>query len=256
MSCADAAETTPALTNPAPISGWTITLGASAEFGPDYDGAKGMRGSAMPTLSLRRASDDNFSAPDDGMDFALYETETFRIGLAGDYKAGRYSGSSNKLFGLRDLPWTIEAGAFAEFWPIEDRLRTRIEIRQGFNGHHGVVADLSADWVEQIGRFTLSAGPRMTLGSKAYMRRNFGVTPYEAAVNGLLPAYSPGGGIKSVGFTAALEYAWDDNWSTEVFARYEHLLQDAARSPLVRLIGERDQITVGIGVSYSFTIGG
>lgn len=257
VSAAAAADVTPALTSPQPASGWIVTLGGSAQLGPKYDGSNSTGFSGSPSLSWRRVGEPaEFSAPDDGFDLALYQTKRFSVGVVGDYKSGRYSGSDNKLFGMRDVPWTVEAGVFAEFWPIEDRFRTRVEVKQGFHGHHGVVADFSADWVERFDRFTLSGGPRMTLANQSYMRRNFGVTQEEASVNPLLTAYRPGGGVKSVGLAAALEYKWSDIWSTSVFGRYDRLLQDAARSPIVKTIGERNQFTVGVGATYSFRVGG
>ncbi|MGX1786425.1 MipA/OmpV family protein [Bosea sp. NPDC055332] len=246
-----------AVTDPTPAKGWIITLGGSFEVGPKYDGSNSAGPSFMPSISWRRAGEPaGFSAPDDGLDFALYETDRFSVGVVGSYRAGRYSGSNARLFGLRDVPWSIEAGAFAEYWLVPERLRTRIEVRQGFNGHHGVVADLSADWVERLGSFTFAVGPRLSLGSASFMRRQFGVLPYEATLNGTVAAYRPGGGAKSVGLASSVEYAWSPSFSTTLFARYDRLVGDAAKSPLVDTIGQRNQFSVGIGASYSFHVGG
>jgi outer membrane protein len=260
LSClplAPALAADPALTDPAPAKGWTVTLGASAVYGPDYDGAKGRGFSAMPSFSISRADRaSRFSAPDDGMDFALYETERFSIGVVGDYKAGRYTKHDRRLVGLRDVPWSLEGGVFAEIWPVQDRLRARVELRKGLRGHHGVVADFSADWVETAGSFTFALGPRLMLGSASYMRSNYGVTTWESALNGLIPAYRPGGGMKSYGVAGSVEYAWNESWSTTVFARYDRMAGDAARSPLVRQIGDRNQFSLGVSTSYSFDIGG
>lgn len=245
------------VTDPTPAKGWIITLGGSFEMGPKYDGANSAGPSFMPSISWRRAGEEaGFSAPDDGLDYALYETDRFSVGVVGSYRAGRYASSNGKLFGLRDVRWSLEAGAFAEYWVIPDRLRTRVEVRQGFNGHHGVVADFSADWVERFGSFTFGIGPRLSLASAPFMRRQFGVLPYEAALNGVVTPYKPGGGVKSVGLASSLEYAWSPSFSTTLFARYDRLVGEAAKSPLVDTIGQRNQFSVGIGASYSFHIGG
>lgn len=255
LTAAHAAEPTPALTDPAPAKGWIVSIGGSLQLGPKYDGANGAGPSFMPSITWRRVGEaEGFSAPDDSFDYALYENDRFSFGLAANWKAGRYSSSERRLFGMRDVPWTVEGGVFAEFWPILDRLRTRVEVRQGFHGHHGVVADFSADWVEKIGRFTLSGGPRLALGNASYMRRNFGVTQSESLANGFLAPYRPAGGAKSVGAAAALEYKWSESWATTVFARYDRLIDEAARSPLVQTVGQRDQVSVGVGATYSFTI--
>lgn len=260
--CAGAAEAAdlapaPSLLTSEPASGWIVSLGGTGQIGPKYDGASKAGFSGMPSVSWRRVGEEaGFSAPDDGLDYALYETKTFSFGPVASFRAGRYSGTDSKLFGLRDVPWTVEAGAFAEFWPIEDRLRTRLEVRQGFHGHHGVVADLSVDWVEKFGAFTLSGGPRMSLGDKAFMRRNFGVSPGESALNGWLTPFTAKGGVKSAGVGTALDYQWSPIWTTTVFAKYDRLLGDADRSPIVRVLGQRDQVTFGLGATYSFKVGG
>lgn len=254
-TAAGAADVTPALTDTAPAKGWIISLGGSFQMGPRYDGANAAGPSFMPSLSWRRVDEaEGFSAPDDSLDYALYETDRFSVGVVGNWKEGRYSASSRRLFGMRDVPWTVEAGVFAEFWPILDRLRTRVELRQGFHGHHGLVADFSADWVERFGAFTLSGGPRLSLGNASYMRRNFGVTRDESLANGFLAPYRPSTGAKSLGVAAALQYTWSEAWATTLFARYDRMVDVAARSPLVQTIGQRDQITVGLGATYSFTI--
>lgn len=250
-------DTKKILTDPTPAKGWIVTLGGSFQVGPKYDGANSAGPSFMPSLSWRRAGEPaGFSAPDDSLDYAIYDTDRFDVGVVGAYRSGRYSGSNIRLLGMRDVPWAIEAGVFAEYWVIPERLRTRVEVRQGFNGHHGVVADFSADWVERFGAFTFAVGPRASLGSASYMRRNFGVLPGEAALNGTISAYKPGAGAKSVGLASSLEYAWSPSFSTTLFARYDRLVGDAGNSPLVDKLGQRNQFSVGIGASYSFNIGG
>lgn len=254
-AAAVAADSTPALTDATPAKGWIITLGGTAELGPKYEGASAAGFSFMPSISWRRVGEaEGFSAPDDSLDYALYETDRFSFGVAGGWKSGRYSSSSRRLFGMRDVPWSVEAGVFAEYWPIQDRLRTRVEVRQGFHGHHGIVADFSADWVERFGRFTLSGGPRLSLGNASYMRRNFGVSLPESLANGFMAPYRPSGGAKSVGVATALEYNWSEQWSTTLFARYDRMIDQADGSPLVRTVGQRDQVTVGLGASYSFRL--
>lgn len=256
-TAAKAGEVTPALTDPKTAQGWIVTLGATAQLGPKYDGARSVGLSAMPSLSWRRVGEpESFSAPDDSLSLALYETDRFSIGVAGSYRSGRYASSNPRLLGMHDIRWSIEAGGFAEYWLIPDRWRTRVEVRQGFMGHHGIVADFSSDWVEHLGRFTLAVGPRLELGSASFMRRNFGVRQEEAAINGWVGTYRPGGGAKSAGLASSLEYAWSPTISTTVFARYDRLVGDAGRSPLVTVLGQREQFSVGVSVDYSFEIGG
>jgi outer membrane protein len=149
------------------------------------------------------------------------------------------------------VDWTLEAGAFAEFWPTQ-WLRGRFEIRQGIGGHHGVVSDLMADVVVPVTpQLTLSGGPRATLASGQALSPYFSITPQESAASGL-PVFDTGGGLYSVGAGAQARYAWSPQWATHVFVEYERITGDAANSPLVTQLGSRDQWQVGLGVTYSF----
>jgi len=132
-AAAQSAELSIPYLTPAPASGWIISIGGTATARPKYEGASTFGFSGAPSLSWRRVGETRaFSAPDDGIGLALFDNKTFRVGPVGRFRAGRYSGSDAELGGLRDVPWTIEAGLFVEFWPIIDRLRTRLEVRQGF----------------------------------------------------------------------------------------------------------------------------
>ena len=44
------------------------------------------------------------------------------------------------------------------------------------------------------------------------------------------------------------------HWGVFGYARYERLIGDAAKSPIVRRFGSRDQLSAGLGLSYTFTI--
>jgi outer membrane protein len=242
------------LFSPAPItsSGWTVTLKGNLRAGPSYPGADDFSVYGFPSVSFRRAgTPQRFSAPDDGVSFSFLDDSAFRIGVVGRYQGGRYLQDDRRLFGLDKINWAVEPGVFVEYWPVEF-LRARAEIRRGFNGHDGFVADLGIDYVQRFGAFTLSVGPRLALGDSNFTRTYFGVTPFEAALNGQVTPYRPSGGITSVGAIAGLSYDWSAAWSTTAFVSYNRLVGDAADSPIVKRFGSENQIGLGLTVSYSF----
>jgi outer membrane protein len=244
------------LLSPEPASSWIVTLGAQLQAQPKFVGSDAFSPGGAPILTIRRLGDSEpFTAPDDNADFTVFGNERFRIGPVANLDGGRYFSDDRRLAGLRKVPWGIEAGLFGEFWPIVGKLRTRVEVRYGF-GYRGAIADFGADWVERFGRFTLSGGPRATLADSTYMRRYFGVTASQAAASGQLSPFTPGGGLRSVGIEAAASYQLSDSWRTFVFMRYDRLVGDAARSPIVTKFEARDLFTVGIGFTYSFVTGG
>jgi outer membrane scaffolding protein for murein synthesis (MipA/OmpV family) len=246
------------LFSPEPVSSsvWIVTVTGNAKVGPSYPGADDLSFIAFPSFSIRRVGEPKrFTTPDDGFSLPVYDTETLRAGITGRFRGGRYLETDRRLFGLEDVKWAVEPGLFVEFWPTQI-LRMRAELRRGVNGHDGIVGDVGADLVGRFGRFTVSAGPRLALGDQEFMRTYFGVTPFEAAANGLVTPYRPSGGIVSVGASSALTYDWSEQWSTTVSASYSRLVGDAADSPIVKRFGSENQFSFGASVSYSFSTSG
>ncbi len=246
----------PVFATPAVLpSGWIVTVKGNLKVGPSYPGSDDLSFFGYPSLSFRRAgTPERFSAPDDGLSFSFLEDSAVRVGVVGRFQGGRYLEDNRELFGLKKIDWAVEPGLFLEYWPVEF-LRARAEIRRGFNGHEGFVADLGLDVVQRFGAVTLSAGPRLSLGDDTFTRTYFGVTPLEAALNGQVAAYKPSGGITSVGATAAASYDWSEQWSTTAYVTYERLVGDAADSPIVERFGSENQVGLGLSVSYSFGVG-
>lgn len=241
------------LTDPTPVSGWIVTVRANAGFSPNYDGSKDLSPYLLPGLGMRRPdSPVAFGAPDESPGFALYDNGFVKAGLSGRLRGPRQQSLYPELHGVHDIDWTIEGGAFAEFWTLQ-KLRARVELRHGFWGHHGDVADFYLDWVERHGPWTLSIGPRFSLADQPYMNKFFGVSAYEALANGGLYPFTPsGGGAKSAGLTGSVTYQWSGAWSTSAYAKYNRLLGDAATAPVTTTLGSRNQFTIGLSVAYSF----
>jgi len=234
--------------------GWIVTLGASVFFEPAYLGADEGELGAKPILSVRKADElAKFTTPDQGFGFALYDSGRFQIGPVGNIVGDRDDEDYAELNGLKDLPLTVEVGGFVEFWPLE-KLRARAELRHGFIGHHGVVADLFVDWVEKLDRFTVAFGPRASFGDEDFADAYFSVSAAEAARNGRIAAFDADGGTTSVGAAAQVAYDWNEAWRSTVYGRYDRLLGDAADSPITSDLGSPDQFMIGTSLTYSFKL--
>lgn len=247
----------PLAPTPAPAASnlWIVTLTGNLEAGPRFPGSDRFSLVGYPSLSYRRVNEPaRFSAPDDGLSITLFENPWFRFGPVARFEGGRYFASERpQLFGLRDVRWSIEPGAFLEIWPV-DRIRARVELRHGVHGHDGFVGNAGLDYVLPTGAFTFSIGPRIALGDSSFTDAYFSVTPAEAALNALVYPYRARGGITSVGGLGSVSYTWSPQWTTTVYAGYNRLVGDAGRSPITQRIGSPDQITVGARLSYSFTM--
>src|ERR1700681_1069460 len=236
-----------------PVSGtWTVMVGVGGEYKPDFEGATRSMLSPVPIFSIRRAgSTEQFRGPRDSSSIALIDFGDLRAGPAGKFVSSRKASNYSELNGLGDVKTTVELGGFIEYYPV-DWFRTRGELRQGIGGHHGVVADLSADViVPVIQRFTISAGPRFPWESTKATSPYFGIDAAQAVATGL-PLFDAKGGAHSVGAGAQVSYRLNPQWEVHSYVEYERLLADAANSPLVTLRGSPNQTTVGGGASYSF----
>ncbi len=166
------------------------------------------------------------------------------------------------LYGLASVGYAAQIGGFAEYWPIP-WLRLRSEVRQGIGGETGVTGNAFMDAVLPVGQWTFSAGPRVTLQSTAAVSPYFSISPAQSAATAVLasttglpplPAYAASGGLYSYGAGTQALYRFDPQWEVRTFIEYERLTGSAADSPLVIQRGSANQLTYGLGVSYSFNM--
>lgn len=238
-----------------PSYDWTITIGVEGRVEPVFQGSDGHALRPYPLFDLRRfGTPERFHGPRDGIGIGLIEGSNFQIGAVGQFrKARRESDDRAALHGLGNVPWAVEAGAFAEYWWVP-WLRTRAEVRQGFNGHHGLVADVFMDAVVPVNpQLTMSGGARVTFATTAATSPYFSIDAVQSAASGL-PVFAAEGGVRSVGAGAQARYFWTPQWATHAFVEYERLSDDAASSPLVTQRGSANQLTMGLGATHSFDI--
>ena len=229
-----------------------IRVGLGGQVRPDYLGSDGTEWAPLWDLAVARGSNQfEFEAPDDSFDIKLYSKDGFSFGPAASIAGGR--NRSDVGARVDKLSTTIEVGAFAQYY-VSDSIRLRAETRKGIGGHGGVVASLGADHVWRKGDdYVFSIGPRLLLSDARYQRAWFGVDA-SSAINSGLPQYRPDGGIHAVGATGGATYRLSPRWGLFGFGRYERLVGDVAKSPIVRELGSRDQFSAGAGLTYSFTI--
>ena len=229
-----------------------VRAGLGAQVRPDYYGAD--KTVVAPLFDIDVARGDNlfkFEAPDDHLAIAVIDKDGLSIGPAANIASSRKDSDVGAPLGK--VKTTIEAGAFAQYqWG--ESIRLRAEVLKGIGGHKGLVGALGADKVWRDGdRYVFSVGPRLLVSDGRYQRAYFGVTPAAAVATGL-PAYRPGGGIHGAALASGLSYQFSPRIGAFGFARYERLLGDAARSPVVREFGSRNQYSAGVGLNYSFTV--
>jgi len=240
---------------PAAAYDWTVTLGAEGRDEPQFQGSSRERLRPYPIFAVRRyGAPEPFRGPRDGLDVAVIDEGKYQVGPVGQLVwSQRDKADLQSVRSLGNVPWAAEVGIFAQYWWVP-WLRTRIEVRQSFNGHHGIVSDIMTDAIVPVSpRWTLSAGPRLTLATTPAISPYFSITPIQSLASGL-PVFDAKGGIRSFGAGAQARYLWTPQLATHAFIEYERLNGDAAGSPLVTQRGSPDQVTIGFGATQSFDI--
>jgi outer membrane protein len=184
----------------------------------------------------------------------------FQFGPALQLVNRRKASDYAELYGLADVDYAAQVGAFANFWPVS-WLRLRGEVRQGIGGETGITGDIFLDAVVPVGQWTISAGPRVTLQTAAATSPYFSITAAQAITAnalqpglGTLTAYNAGGGLYSYGAGTQLQYTFNPTWTAHAFVEYQRLTDSAAGSPLVTQRGSPNQLTYGLGATYSFNM--
>ena len=229
-----------------------VRVGLGGQLRPKFVGADESSLAPLFHVNFARGTKEfAFSAPDDSPSVGVLSKDGFSLGPAGNIEGRRRDSDVGAPVG--SLPRTFEAGAFAQYL-AGDSFRVRAELLKGINGHEGLVGTIGADKIWRDGdRYVFSIGPRVLFSDARYQRAYFGVTPAASLASGL-PAYRPGGGVHAVAVASGATYALDSRWGVFGYARYERLVGDAAKSPIIRELGSRNQMSGGIGLNYTLIL--
>lgn len=237
----------------AQASDYTVTLGGRAQAVIPYEGAGHNVIVPVPVIQIRREGDpDRPSFPGDALGLGILHVGGLSIGPS--IRARQKRNDHGERAGLREVNLALEPGAFVTLWPT-DWIRFHADGGKGVRGHRGWAGEGGADVVVRPGRWMVSLGPRIGYGDRKYMDAYFGVTPSEAAANVLIDtAYSPTAGRRYVGGVATLAYHITPRIQTTANFSYHKLSDKAADSPIVQLIGDKDEFSGGLGLKYSFGV--
>jgi outer membrane protein len=231
---------------------YRVRVGLGAQLQPEFKGADDTEVAPLWDLDIARGTNPfRFEAPDDSFGISLISSKGFSAGPAANIEGSRKNSDVGVPVGK--VKTTIEAGAFAQY-EMGENFRLRGELLKGIGGHRGLVGALGGDYIARDGdNHVFSVGPRLLFSDGRYQRAYFGVDAEAAAATGL-PVYRPDGGLYAAALTSGLSYQFNPKFGLFGFARYERLLGDSAKSPIVRELGSRNQLSGGLGLSYTFTV--
>ncbi|MFN4141626.1 MipA/OmpV family protein [Aestuariivirga sp.] len=237
----------PATADEMPDEQYVLDLGVGVMAKPRYPGSDEVIAVPFPIISVGRFFVPGIGQVIDGDErvkrFSLYPSFNFN--------GRRDSSDSNELEGLDDVDWALEVGLGAAY--RHDWIRGFIEVRQGFNGYSGQVADFGLDFIANPTEdLQLMAGPRAGWGSDDYMDTYFGISGKEAADSPVYDkSYDAGAGFHSVGLAATASYDLTEEFTFHLRGGWDRLIGEAADSPIVKE-GSANQFYGGAGLSYEF----
>lgn len=227
-----------------------VRVGLGPQFVPKYPGSNEVALRPIVSVSLARGDTPfEFGAPDQSFGPVLLRSGNWQGGPAIRFEGKRTRDDTNGLLPARGF--TVEAGAFLQY-RLSPSFRLRSEVRKGIGGNKGVIATLGADYVTRdADRWLFSVGPRVSFTNRRYQRSYFRLDPADAVRVGAAP-FDPGGGFQSVGAASSAIYQFSRTWGVSGYAKYDRLIDDPARSPVVRVFGSRNQFAGGAALTYTF----
>ncbi len=237
---------------PLPAGQWAVRLGAGAAIGPAYPGGRAIVGTALPMIDVAyRAAlpglDTVYLNVRDGLGAVVLRQGMVSVQGGIGFAPGRRERASAHLRGLGDLDASAQANVTMRLdaGPVGGFLRAE----RAFGGQEGTTLTFGATGRMRLSQsMMLAATVSAQWADGAHMREWFGVTAAQSARSGLA-AYRPGSGMRQ--FNAGLLglYRLTPNWDVSASVGVQHLLGDAARSPVV----QRQTAPFGlVGVSYRF----
>lgn len=248
--------------HPVPSNGWTLALGGGALLSPNYLGDDAYSLSVVPYIRVTKG--DRFTASvQEGLKYVAVKRDNFRAGPRVSIEFGRQEdgGSTfrvagnrtNDLLGLGDIDPSLSLGGFAEL--DIGKLTASANFEQAVTGHKGLTGGIAVNYKDIIRRkgppIIYSLGPKLNFGDDKYQSAYFGINAPQSIASGLTE-FEASGGIISYGASMTVIFPITDNVATTFIGSYTRLSGDAARSPLVKDRGSKNQGFVGLVTTYSF----
>ncbi|MBX9946375.1 MAG: MipA/OmpV family protein [Reyranella sp.] len=234
-----------------PPKDWTFDIGPGAILVPWFEGSANYRILPIPNLDLRYQRDKFFLSARDGVGATLFDNSGFKAGPILRYRFPRNEGDGGYLFGMGNVPFTVEGGGFLRYdLPF---LAAKVELRRGLGGSNGLIFDALVDGKVRLSDTVfLSAGPRLSVTDATYNQAYFGVNANQSINSGYVQYY-PGAGLRSVGAGASGVWKVSDKLTFVAFGSYNYLGDIAGNSPIVTGPGgSRNQFIVGSALSWRF----
>jgi outer membrane protein len=191
-------------------------------------------------------------------DMNVLDSPNWEFGPFAAWRFGR-SGVTDPVVGLLpEIDGGLEAGVFAGWHYVRTegvpyRLRLGVSLVTGVSGGAtgSNVTPYASLWFPLGPTVFVGLGAGFTWASESFMQQRFGISSDASAASGL-PIFKANAGVRQLYAWPALLIKLSPHWYAGAGAFWQRITGDGAASPIVTGRGERDQITAGIGLGYSW----
>jgi MipA family protein len=159
---------------------------------------------------------------------------------------------------LGEIDEAFEAGVFvayniANVLNDRDTLRFSAQVLKDISDtHEGTIGELSASYRMRVtDRLSITNTSSFSFANDDYANTYFSVTPAGALASGLA-ATKTDGGNKDAAISLAVNYSINERWMLFGYGKFARLLGDFADSPIVAIEGDKNQVSAGFGVGWTF----
>jgi outer membrane protein len=234
-----------------------FTIGAGGAYVMDYEGSNDYEPVPVWNLRVGNLYDPNTYISVRGLrlESNLLPSENFRLGPVARYLPDYDHVDDDAVEDLERPATAVHAGLLAGYEFTDERhIRYGIELEATYDVLHGngaIVTPRAKIRLPLAQNTFLSASIGASWASADYMSNRFGISDADAARSGLQP-FDADAGFKDAGIDLGLTYAFDKHWSLTTGGSYQHMLGDAADSPIVDERGDDDGFRASAVVNYRF----
>jgi outer membrane protein len=234
-------------------------LGLGITYRPDYEGSDDYEAGVAPFGRYNMKSGRYISlGGTSGSERAarlkmnvLTKDTSWEVGPVIQYRSKRSDVENNQVDEMKAVPKETEAGAFVG-WRTGGLFLSMTGVYDISGESDGTLVYLNGLYRMPLSsRFEVAAGAHTTWASGGYMDAYFGVTSFNATRSGL-QQYRPDDGLKDAGVSLIGHYKFTETWGVIGNVSYTRMLNDAEDSPLVKDVGDKNQYTAVVALTYNF----
>jgi outer membrane protein len=179
------------------------------------------------------------------------QSNIWEFGPVLQYRFKRDDVDNNKVDKLKEVDAAVEAGAYVALnsGPWSAGIGFAADVSSEYDGY--LIYTKGRYAIQVNDRFSMFLGAHLTWADDNYMNTYFGVTGSESVKSGL-SKYKASSGFKDVGFGVTGQYRFNQQWGLLANLGYSLMINDAEDSPLVNDVGDENQYSAVVAVTYAF----